>query len=173
MNDSEKILLVDLDDQVIGSGTKTDVHRQGILHRAFSVFVVNGNKMLLQKRVATKYHSGGLWSNACCSHQRKGETLDDAVRRRMLEELGFDCELSEQFSFTYRTVFENGLIEYELDHVFVGEYCGEIRINHEEASDMRWVEFGELKKELLNSPEQFSSWFMIAAPKIMRILEGK
>lgn len=173
MNNPEKIILVDLDDQVIGGETKTNVHQQGLLHRAFSIFIVNRNKMLLQKRASGKYHSGGLWSNACCSHQREQESLNNAIHRRMLEELGFDCELSEMFSFIYRTVFENKLIEYELDHVFAGEYCGEININHEEVSEMRWVEIGELKDEMMNSPERFSSWFIIAGPKVIRILEER
>ncbi len=173
MNSMEKIMLVDLNDQIIGSETKSVVHEKGLLHRAFSIFIINGDKMLLQKRKSDKYHSGGLWSNACCSHQREEETLNDAVYRRMAEELGVDCDLNELFSFVYRTVFENGLTEYELDHVFIGEYCGAISLNPEEASEMRWVRFNDLKNEMKNSPELFSSWFIIAAPKIMHILEEK
>lgn len=173
MNNSEKIVLVDLDDQIIGNETKVKVHEEGLLHRAFSVFIINETRMLLQKRNINKYHSGGLWSNACCSHQREGELLDDAVNRRLDEELGIDCCLTEVFSFVYRTVFENGLTEYEYDHVFVGEYNGTVSINYEEASEVKWFEFEELKRMMQSNPELFSSWFIIAAPRIMHIMEGK
>lgn len=173
MNNSEKIVLVDLDDQITGSETKTRVHEEGLLHRAFSIFILDDTKMLLQRRSIDKYHSGGLWSNACCSHQRENELLDEAVHRRMNEELGFDCSLNEMFSFIYRTVFENGLTEYEYDHVFVGEYSGTISINYEEASEVKWFEFEELKRMMQSNPELFSSWFIIAAPRIIRIIEEK
>lgn len=173
MNNSEKIILVDLDDQIIGSEAKNIVHEKGFLHRAFSIFIIDDKKMLLQRRNINKYHSGGLWSNSCCSHQREEEMLDDAVHRRMVEELGFDCNLNEVFSFVYRTAFENGLTEYEFDHVFVGEYHGEVNVNPEEASEIKWFEFDELKKMMQNKPELFSSWFIIAAPKIIHFLEEK
>ena len=166
---SEEITLVDLNDEVIGYGTKEEVHRSGQLHRAFSVFIINEGRMLLQKRSLSKYHSGGLWSNACCSHQRKGEVLSEAVHRRMQEELGFDCDLEEQFTFIYRTCFENGIIEYELDHVFVGSCDPQICADPEEVSETRWVGFDELKAEMLEHPQRFSSWFIIAAPKVMDI----
>ena len=173
MNNSEKIVLVDLDDRIIGSETKNRVHEEGLLHRAFSIFILDGAKMLLQRRNMDKYHSGGLWSNACCSHQREGEALDDAIHRRLYEELGINCRLNEVFSFVYRTVFENGLTEYEFDHVFVGEYNGIFSVNYNEASEVKWFEFEELKKMMQNSPGLFSSWFIIAAPRIMRMMEEK
>ena len=147
------IALVDLDDNITGYETKAEVHRRGLLHRAFSV-------------------SGGLWSNACCSHQRDGEELVESVHRRMEEELGFDCHLEEKFSFVYRTQFRPDLIEYEYDHVFVGNYDGEVSVNPEEASEIRWIAFEDLKAELLKSPEQFSSWFIICAPKVMAGLDS-
>jgi len=168
----EKIILVDLNDQEIGGEEKLRTHEKSLLHRAFSVFIVNGDQMLIQKRSLTKYHSGGLWANACCSHPRVGETLEEAVHRRLPEEAGFDCPLKEVFSFTYRTTFSNGLTEYEYDHVFLGEYCGEVNMNPEEASECRWISFADLKKEMLETPERFCSWFMIAAPKVMQIVEG-
>ena len=167
----EKIILVDLDDREIGGEEKLATHEKSLLHRAFSVFIHDGSKMLIQKRSLTKYHSGGLWANACCSHPRVGETLDEAVHRRMLEEAGFDCPVTEAFSFTYRTEFSNGLTEYEFDHVFIGEYSGEVNMNPEEASECRWVSFADLKKEMLEHPERFCSWFVIAAPKVIRMLE--
>lgn len=173
MNNSEKIVLVDLDDRITGSETKIRVHEEGLLHRAFSIFIIDDTKMLLQRRNIDKYHSGGLWSNACCSHQRERELLDDAVHRRLYEELGIDCSLSEVFSFVYRTIFENGLTEYEFDHVFVGEYNGTININYEEASEVKWFEFEKLKKMMQSNPELFSSWFIIAAPRIMHIIGEK
>ena len=166
------IALVDLDDNITGYETKEEVHRRGLLHRAFSVFIINDGKMLIQMRNLDKYHSGGLWSNACCSHQRDGEELVESVHRRMEEELGFDCHLEEKFSFVYRTQFRPDLIEYEYDHVFVGSYDGEVNVNPEEASEIRWITFEDLKAELLKSPEKFSSWFIICAPKVMAGLDS-
>lgn len=165
----ELITLVDIDDKVIGYGKKADVHRKGILHRAFSIFIVNKDMMLLQKRNTGKYHSGGLWSNACCSHQRKEEELQEAVHRRLKEEMGFDCSLEEKYTFIYRTEFSEDLFEYELDHVFVGSYDGKAVFDPEEVSEVRWVSFVQLKEELIDHPEQFSSWFIISAPKVMEI----
>ena len=165
---SDEITLVNLDDEEIGYGTKEAVHRSGQLHRAFSVFIMNEGRMLLQKRNPNKYHSGGLWSNACCSHQRKGEVLSEAVHRRMQEELGFDCDLEERFAFTYRTCFQDGLIEYELDHVFTGTCDPQLQADPEEVSETRWVSFDALKAEMLEHPQRFSSWFIIAAPQVMR-----
>lgn len=163
----EEILLVDIDDRPVGHASKEETHRRGLLHRAFSVFILSNGRMLLQRRSPEKYHSGGLWSNACCSHQRKGERLDEAVHRRMREELSFDCPLAERFRFIYRTSFSNGLIEYELDHVFLGSYDGDIVLDPGEASEYAWVELTELKDRLMRCPEQFSSWFLIAVPRLL------
>ena len=167
------IALVDIDDNITGFETKSEVHRRGLLHRAFSVFIVKDGKMLIQKRNPDKYHSGGLWSNTCCSHQRKGEELTESVHRRMLEEMGFDCPLEELFSFVYRTQFSPDLIEYEYDHVFAGSYDGEVKVNPEEASEVRWISFDQLGEELVKTPEKFSSWFIICAPKVMKRFGGK
>ena len=167
MND--QIALVDLDDKIIGYETKAEVHRRGLLHRAFSVFIVKDGKML----IPDKYHSGGLWSNTCCSHQRLGEVLEESVHRRMLEEMGFDCDLKELFSFVYRTAFRTDLIEYEYDHVFAGSYDGDISLNTEEASEIRWITFADLKEELMRTPEKFSSWFLICAPRVMQIMQNR
>ena len=161
------IALVDLDDKITGYETKEAVHRRGLLHRAFSVFIVRDGEMLIQKRNPDKYHSGGMWSNTCCSHQQKGEELAESVHRRMNEEMGFDCEVEEKFTFVYRTQFRPDLCEYELDHVFVGTYDGEVQVNPEEASEIRWIPFAKLKEELVKEPEKFSSWFIICAPKVM------
>ena len=167
-----RIALVDIDDNITGFETKEEVHRRGLLHRAFSVFIIRDGKMLIQMRNPDKYHSGGLWSNACCSHQRDGEELLESVHRRMVEELGFDCHLEEKFSFIYRTQFRPDLIEYEYDHVFAGTYDGEVRVNPEEASQIRWIPLADLKEELVKYPETFSSWFIICAPKVIAEYEG-
>lgn len=124
--------------------------------------------MLLQKRSAGKYHSGGLWTNACCSHPRQGEELSEAVERRLKEELGVRMPVEELYSFVYRAQFENGLTEYEYDHVFLGEYDGEIRLNEEEASEIRWMDMDELAEDLWKNPEKYTAWFLIAAPQVLR-----
>ena len=167
------IALVDINDRITGYETKGEVHRRGLLHRAFSVFIVRDGKMLIQRRHPDKYHSGGLWSNTCCSHQRKGEELQESVHRRMIEEMGIDCELRELFSFVYRTQFRPDLIEYEYDHVFAGSYEGEVSVNPEEASEIRWIPLEELGEALEKTPEKFSSWFIISAPEVMKKLRGK
>ena len=120
----EELILVDLDDREIGTMDKAEAHRLGRLHRAFSVFIVDCDRMLIQQRNRGKYHSGGLWANACCSHPRHGETLPEATERRLREELGISCELRELFDFVYFSRYVDDLFEYEYDHVFVGEYSG-------------------------------------------------
>lgn len=169
----EKLILVTIDDKEIGTLGKEDVHREGLLHRAFSVFLYDGERMLLQKRAEGKYHSGGLWTNACCSHPRAGEELEDAVHRRLKLECGLDTEVRELFSFTYRTKFSEDLYEYEYDHVFLGTYDSNlpIRMNPEEASEYRWVGLSELKQELLLQPDTFTSWFLIAISKVLPVIE--
>lgn len=171
----EKLVLVDLFDNEIGYSEKETVHKKGLLHRAFSVFVVSKNKMLIQRRNKNKYHSGGLWTNACCSHPRENETLSDAVERRLREELGIkSMEAAESFHFIYYYPFENGLCEYEYDHVFIMEYDGsEISPEPSETDSVQWITFDALAQELVESPEKFTAWFLIAAPKILEILKGK
>lgn len=169
----EKLILVTVDDKEIGTLGKEEVHREGLLHRAFSVFLYDGERMLLQKRADGKYHSSGLWTNACCSHPRAGEKLEDAVHRRLMLECGLDTDVKELFSFTYRTKFAEDLYEYEYDHVFLGTYDSSlpIRMDPEEASDYRWVGLSDLKQELLLSPDTFTSWFLIAASRVLPVIE--
>lgn len=169
----DELILVNAEDEEIGYGEKAYVHEKGLLHRAFSVFIVNDGKMLIQKRNQNKYHSGGLWTNACCSHPRKGESLKEAVHRRLEEELGIDCDVEELFDFMYRTVFAENLYEYEFDHVFLADYSGSIELNREEASEIKWIDLQELKEDIVRWPEKYTSWFLIAVNKVIKVAEEK
>ena len=169
----DELILVNAEDEEIGYGEKAYVHEKGLLHRAFSVFIVNDGKMLIQKRNRNKYHSGGLWTNACCSHPRKGESLKEAVHRRLEEELGIDCDVEELFDFMYRTVFAENLYEYEFDHVCLADYSGSIELNREEASEIKWIDLQELKEDIVRRPEKYTSWFLIAVNKVIKVAEEK
>ena len=167
---SELIIRVDLLDREIGPVEKLEAHIKKQLHRAFSVFIVHDGKMLIQRRAMDKYHSAGLWANACCSHPRWGETFEESVQNRLELELGIpkgSCQPKEVFSFVYYTAYE-GLSEYEYDHVLLTDYNGPIASNPEEIMDTRWIGLEELKKELEEEPEKFSSWFQIAAPRVLQ-----
>lgn len=163
MNREKDLILVDLDDRPIGCGEKTEVHQKGLLHRAFSVFLFDGDSLLIQRRAEGKYHSAGLWANTCCSHPRRGQTLSEAAQMRLYEECGIrDTEVREAGSFVYRAVFQNGLTEYEYDHVFVGTYSGAFVPNPEEISEMKFVPLAELKQDIITHPEQYAVWFFTA-----------
>jgi isopentenyl-diphosphate delta-isomerase len=166
----DQLILVNLYDQAVGSAGKQEVHREGWLHRAFSVFLVHESQMLIQKRAEHKYHSGGLWANTCCSHPRVGESLDAAVQRRLEEETGISCLVTPYFSFVYRAVFSNQITEYEFDHVFVGDFNGSFQANIEEASELKWISFEQLLEELRIYPEKFAPWFIIAAPQVIKMV---
>ncbi len=167
------IILVNLHDEPVGEVTKEEAHRRGDLHRAFSVFLYNGNRMLIQRRALHKYHSGGLWANTCCSHPRPGEETEAAARRRLMEEAGIDCPVREIFSFVYKHQFAEDLYEHEFDHVFIGDYDGGFTPDPEEVMDWRWVSFEDLRRELREEPDKFAVWFRIAAPRVMEWLEGE
>ena len=153
----EYVILVDENDQEIGSMEKQEAHEKGLLHRAFSVFVFNENKeLLLQQRALTKYHSAGLWTNTCCSHPRIGETIEQAAHRRLTEEMGFDCELITKTSFIYKAAFENGLTEHEFDHVLVGNFNGEISFNPTEVKNFKWINLEELQIDLLQNNQNYT-----------------
>ncbi|MDR0886986.1 MAG: isopentenyl-diphosphate Delta-isomerase, partial [Clostridiales Family XIII bacterium] len=176
INLSDKIILIDENDIEIGNCDKTETHEKALLHRAFSIFIYHEDKMLIQQRAFGKYHSGGLWANACCSHPRFGENLADATKRRLHDELGIPLsditnnDIKEIFSFTYKATFENGLTEHELDHVFVLNYSGKIDLNKEEIETIKWISFTELKEDLDYHPEKYAIWFQIAAPDVINIL---
>lgn len=172
-NASDKLIWVDLFDHEIGCGEKLETHVKNQLHRAFSVFIVHEGKMLIQKRALEKYHSGGLWANACCSHPRWGESLTDAIQKRMEEELGIpqgSCYTKELFSFNYFSQYD-GLSEYEIDHVFLTDYHGEINFDPDEIMELRWITLEDLKREMEKAPETFSTWFLIATPRVMEYLK--
>jgi isopentenyl-diphosphate delta-isomerase len=158
----EEVILVTTEDTVIGTMPKMEAHEKAVLHRAFSVFVLNENgETLLQQRAAHKYHSPLLWTNTCCSHQRIGETNVEAGRRRLGEEMGFDTELKELFSFIYKAPFDNGLTEHELDHVLLGEFNGEPNINPQEVARWKWMDLDLIKEDLEAHPEIYTAWFRI------------
>ncbi|NIR52744.1 isopentenyl-diphosphate Delta-isomerase [candidate division KSB1 bacterium] len=159
----ERVILVDESDRQIGVEKKLKAHREAKLHRAFSIFVFNSrDELLLQRRAFAKYHSGGLWSNTCCSHPRPSEPNEEAAHRRLREEMGIVCKLWKAFDFIYKAKMEQGLVEHELDHVFVGGYDGEVIPNPEEVMDYRWLAVPSLRKDLQESPRRYTPWFKIA-----------
>jgi isopentenyl-diphosphate Delta-isomerase len=161
------IILVNEHDQEVGTMEKMEAHEKGVLHRAFSVFIFNARgEMLLQQRALDKYHSNGLWTNACCSHPKPGEDIEQAAHRRLMEELGFDIEISKAFTFTYQAHFDNGLTENEYDHVFVGTYESEIPFNTAEVNAIRYISISELENEIAKAPQNFTEWFKIALPQL-------
>lgn len=165
----EKVILVDTRDNEVGEMEKMEAHLKGELHRAISVIVYNDQKeMLLQQRAFTKYHTPGLWSNTCCSHPRPGEGVEQAANRRLLEEMGFQCQLVKAFDFVYKASFPNGLIEHEFDHVFFGKFNLEPFINPEEAHAYRWIGMDELMQEMKNSPDEFTIWFRLIMEQLRK-----
>jgi len=162
----EQVILVDKNDQPIGTMPKMEAHEKALLHRAFSVFVMNGKgETMLQQRAAHKYHSPLLWTNTCCSHQRVGESNIEAGKRRLQEEMGFVTELEELFSFTYKAAFDNGLTEHEFDHVMIGSFEGTPNINPDEVADWQWVKPEDVKIDIENNPEKYTAWFKIIFEK--------
>ncbi|MBI5857828.1 MAG: isopentenyl-diphosphate Delta-isomerase [Sphingobacteriales bacterium] len=165
--DSTEVILVDENDKPFGVASKLMAHKEGLLHRAFSIFIFNTKgDMLLQQRAKSKYHSGGLWSNACCSHPQPGQDTQTAAERRLFEEMGFSTSIEKIFDFIYKAEFENGLIEHEFDHVFTGEYEGEIKINEGEAEAYCYKNIREISKSLQTHPEKYTAWFHLAFPRI-------
>lgn len=163
----ENVILVDTNDAVTGEMEKMQAHTRGELHRALSVLVFNSKgEALLQQRAFGKYHTPGLWSNTCCSHPRPGEDSTAAATRRLEEEMGFTTVLSEAFTFVYKADFDNGLTEYEFDHVFFGTFDGNPEINPDEAHAFKWVNMVDLREDMLNNPDNYTIWFRIIIDKI-------
>lgn len=164
----EMLILVDDNDNPIGTGEKLDVHRRGVLHRCFSIFVFDTTgRVMLQKRAASKYHSGGLWTNTCCGHPRAGEQVGPAAHRRLLEEMGFDCELQEVFTFIYRAELDQGLTEHEFDHVFVGTYESKLCPDPAEADGYDWETVPRILEDMSARPERYTVWSIIAFEKLV------
>lgn len=156
----EQVILVDENDNEIGPFEKMEAHKQGLLHRAFSVLLFNSKgEVLLQKRSSKKYHSAGLWTNTCCSHPRPGESVQEAAHRRLKEEMGIDVTPEFAYSFIYKTTLENGLIEHELDHVYIGSYEGTPHVNNLEVEDWKFESIDWLKKDIVSNPEHYTFWF--------------
>ncbi len=161
------VILVDSKDKEIGIESKLDAHKEGKLHRAFSVFIFNlKGELLLQKRAQDKYHSSGLWSNTCCSHPIE-KNIKKEAERRLKEEMGFSCKLEEKFSLMYKAKMKNNLIENEYDHVFFGYYDKEPNPNPEEVSEYKWVSLDKLKKEVEKKPEIFTPWLRIILDELI------
>lgn len=158
----EQVVLVNDKNEELGTMPKMEAHEKAILHRAFSVFLINDKgETMLQQRAADKYHSPMLWTNTCCSHQRLGETNIEAGKRRLQEEMGIETELKELFSFVYKAPFDNGLTEHELDHVMIGKYNDEPNINTDEVNAWKWMSLEEIKKDIALSPSKYTEWFKI------------
>ena len=159
---SEEVVLINSNDEAIGTMEKIQAHREGLLHRAFSVLILNDiGEMLIHQRTPEKYHSGGAWSNACCGHPRPGESSQQAAERRLHEEMGFTVPLKKLYHFTYRTDLGNGLTEHEFDHVYLGVYNDIPVPNPNEVAAWRYVSIDRLQQELKMQPEQFSFWFRL------------
>ena len=168
----EKVILVNELDEPIGLMNKLEAHEKAVLHRAFSVFVLNDkNEIMLQQRASQKYHSPLLWTNTCCSHQREGETNIEAGTRRLLEEMGFETELKQLFHFIYKAPFDNGLTEHELDHVMIGYYNEAPLINPEEVENWKWMKSEDVKTDMELQPALYTVWFKIIFDEFYHFLE--
>ena len=169
----EQVILVDVNDNPLGTMGKMEAHLKAVLHRAFSVFIFNDQgELMLQQRAMHKYHSPGLWANTCCSHPRPDEEVMQAAHRRMVEEMGFDCELTKLFDFVYKAELEHGLSEHEFDHVLVGTYNGEPVINTEEVMEWRWRSMDDIAADLKLRPEEYTIWFRIAFDRVYEYIQS-
>ncbi len=168
MQTNDYVILVDEQDNEIGVMEKLRAHELGKLHRAFSVFIFNDKKeLLLQQRAINKYHSGGLWTNTCCSHPSPNETIKDAAIRRLYEEMGMTCDLKIINNFIYKTEFENGLIEHEFDYILTGISNLTPLINKTEVESYKWQQISEIQNDINLNPNQFTTWFKIAIQKVI------
>ena len=165
---TENVILVDPEDRPLGTMEKMEVHRKGVLHRAFSVFVFNSQgELLLHRRAMDKYHSGGLWTNTCCSHPRPDETVVEAAQRRLVEEMGMRCQLEPKFSCVYRADLDHGMIEHELDHVLIGYSDVPPKPNVDEVCDTRYMSVRALEDDIASNPDSYTAWFKICFPEVL------
>ncbi|MFV8224679.1 isopentenyl-diphosphate Delta-isomerase [Christiangramia aquimixticola] len=162
----EKVILVNENDEQIGLMEKIEAHEKALLHRAFSVFVFNEkNELMIQQRAHSKYHSPGLWTNTCCSHQREGESNIEAGKRRLEEEMGFTTALKDTISFIYKAPFDNGLTEHEYDHILVGNFDGEPNLNPDEVAAWKWMSLEDIHNDMRENPDIYTAWFKIIFEK--------
>lgn len=162
----EKVILVNEKDEQVGLMEKIEAHEKALLHRAFSVFVFNDkNELMIQQRAHSKYHSPGLWTNTCCSHQREGETNIEAGKRRLQEEMGFKTDLKDTISFIYKAPFDNGLTEHEFDHILVGNFEGQPDLNPDEVAAWKWMSLEDIQKDMQENPDIYTEWFKIIFDK--------
>lgn len=167
----EEVILVDRNDNVLGFIEKYTAHREALLHRAFSVFIFNSKgEFLLQQRASSKYHSPNLWTNTCCSHPRRGETILEAANRRLMEEMGMACSLVKDHHFIYKAELDQGMTEYELDYVVLGYSDVKPNINHEEVASYRYISLQDCENEMAINPESFTAWFRIAFEQVKKKL---
>lgn len=172
-NAEDLVILVDESDHEVGLLEKMSAHEEGLLHRAFSIFIFNSEGLLLlQRRAMDKYHSPGLWSNTCCSHPRKGETTLEACSRRLGEEMGLNCTLDFAFSFIYRAEFGNGLVEHEFDHVYFGRTDEKPDSNPSEVMDWKYISIEELQQQVLSHPENYTEWLKICLPRVIEHIDN-
>jgi isopentenyl-diphosphate delta-isomerase len=158
----DNVILVDTQDNVVGYMEKLEAHRKGVLHRAFSILIFNSKgEVLLQKRSGKKYHSGGLWTNACCSHPLPDESLPDATRKRLQHEMGIDVQPHFAYKFLYKTNLDKDLIEHEYDHVFIAKYDGAPSVNSDEVEDWKFMDVVSLRLDLQQHPEAYTEWFKL------------
>lgn len=168
MEQENQVVLVDSKDNPIGVMEKMMAHEKGLLHRAFSIFIFNSKgEMLIHQRADKKYHSPGLWTNACCSHPMPGERLETATKRRLVEEMGMETEMHELFHFIYRAELDKGLIEHELDHVFIAKTDETPNINPEEVKSWKYISIDDLKKDVNKHPKHYTTWFKIALDRVI------
>lgn len=171
---NQELILVNELDEEIGYGEKMQVHRDANLHRAFSIFVLNDHdELLLQRRALEKYHSGGLWTNTCCSHPVRGEEQEATVHRRLIEEMGFDCDVKPLFSFIYHAELDNELTEHELDHVYLGKFNGSPNPNPEEVCDWKWIDLDKLRSDLKENPSNYTYWLNHAYEQFYNYIKNK
>lgn len=166
----ERVILVDEDDNAVGIGDKISAHREGRLHRAFSIFVFDSScSLLIQERARDKYHSGNLWSNTCCGHPKPMEDTLEAAHRRLREEMGFDCALEEAFSFVYKVRLADGYFEHEYDHVFTGKFDGEPCPDPCEVENWKWIGVGNLRRDIGRSPNKYTAWLVLSIARVLDI----
>jgi len=162
------VIIVDKDDRIICNEEKIKAHKEGMLHRAFSIFIFNSKKeLLLQKRGLKKYHSGGKWSNTCCSHPEQEENIKEQAEERLKKEMGISTELKEIFSFVYKTKVDNNLTEHEYDHVFLGYYNNDPKPDKNEVDNWKWMDIEKLEQDIKNNPDKYTPWLKICLDKVI------